>query len=358
MTPRLTALHGELTQTRLKILETVQGGVTGLREENREVRCRQDRMISDLNETRGELRQLLELADTLRPLAELQAAAEQPGDVTGPYPPIEPAPGPTPATGPTAPAAAQPPASPDTDSQGGTMDDNERQAQPEHRGQGDVLKQRIVAAYQGSAPTAPATPAVASPSGGGQEEDPRVTHGVLLLKAAEVASVDLVAHRDTWEWLTALAVDHDHFRTPPSVEDVKEGRVQTVLSGRSIIGLLIKLWDTRSTATPLEADWALATTTYNRIAADLTTVNGEGQTLRIVLDDGLPTQTTTEPQHTGRRPPVCMGRDGGRPTVAQPEALTDRGEGLRAFKCGGEAPVVRANGPALVTSLARGDKVS
>ncbi|MFE2943360.1 hypothetical protein ACFXKG_30550 [Streptomyces sp. NPDC059255] len=52
----LTALHGELAQGRLKILEVVQGGVTGLREENREVRRRQDRMISDLNETRGELR--------------------------------------------------------------------------------------------------------------------------------------------------------------------------------------------------------------------------------------------------------------------------------------------------------------
>ncbi|MEW2071936.1 hypothetical protein [Streptomyces sp. NPDC007346] len=285
----LTALHGELTQTRLKLLETIQGGITGLREENREVRRRQDRMISDLNETRGELRQLLELADTLRPLAELQKPTEEPGDVIGPYPPTEPVPDPDPATGPTAPTAAQPPASPDTDFQGGTMDDSKRQAQPEpepeRRGQDDVLKQRIEAAYQGnSTPTAPA----ASSSAFRQEEDPRVTHGVLLLKAAGVASVDLVAHRDTWEWLTALAVDHDHFRTPPSVEDVKEGRVQTVLSGRSLIGLLIKLWDTRSTATPLEADWALATTTYNRIAADLTTVNGEGQTLRIVLDDGLP----------------------------------------------------------------------
>ncbi|MFD3649636.1 hypothetical protein ACFWVT_31905 [Streptomyces cyaneofuscatus] len=103
-----------------------------------------------------------------------------------------------------------------------------------------------------------------------------------------MASVDLVVHRDTWEWLTALAVDHDHFRTPPSVEDVKEGRVQTVLPGRSLIALLIKLWDTRHTTTPLEADWALATTAYNRIAADLTSVNGEGQTIRIVLDDGLP----------------------------------------------------------------------
>ncbi|MEW2093846.1 MobF family relaxase [Streptomyces sp. NPDC006682] len=56
-TAGLIALHGELAQTRLKILETVQGGITGLREENREVRRRQDRMISDLNETRGELRQ-------------------------------------------------------------------------------------------------------------------------------------------------------------------------------------------------------------------------------------------------------------------------------------------------------------
>ncbi|MFC8658162.1 hypothetical protein ACFUCT_23625 [Streptomyces parvus] len=283
----LTALHGELTQTRLKILETIQGGITGLREENREVRRRQDRMISDLNETRGELRQLLELADTLRPLAELQAAAEQPGDVTGAYPPTEPAPDPTPATGPTAPTAAQPPASPDTDSQGGTVEYHEHQAQPdpEHGGQDDVLKQRIEAAYQGNnAPTTP--PPAASPSD--QQEDPRVNHGVLLLKAAGVASVDLIAHRDTWEWLTALAVDHDHFRTPPSVEDVKEGRIQTVLSGRSLIGLLIKLWDTRHATTPLEADWALATTAYNRIAAELTAVDGEGQTIRIVLDDGLP----------------------------------------------------------------------
>ncbi|MEW9515006.1 hypothetical protein [Streptomyces bacillaris] len=283
----LTALHGELTQTWLKILEAIQGGVTGLQEENREVRRRQDRMISDLSETRGELRQLLELADLLRPLAELQAAAEEPGNVTGPYPPTEPVPDPDQATGPTAPT--QPPTSPDTDSQGGTMEYHEHQAQPEpeHGDQDDVLKQRIETAYQGnSTPTAP--PTAASPSASGPEEDPRVTHGVLLLKAAGVASVDLVAHRDTWEWLAALAVDHDHFRTPPSVEDVKEGRIQTVLSGRSLIALLIKLWDTRSAATPLEADWALATTAYKRIAADLTGVDGAGQTIRIVLDDGLP----------------------------------------------------------------------
>ncbi|OKJ48724.1 hypothetical protein [Streptomyces sp. CB02115] len=74
----LTALHGELTQSRLKFLELVQTGVTGVREENREVRRRQDRMISDLNETRGELRQLLDLTHILRPLAELQRPADEP----------------------------------------------------------------------------------------------------------------------------------------------------------------------------------------------------------------------------------------------------------------------------------------
>ncbi|MFJ8769872.1 hypothetical protein [Streptomyces clavifer] len=284
----LTALHGDLTQTRLKILEVVQGGVTGLREENREVRRRQDRMISDLNETRGELRQLLELADTLRPLAELQRPADEPD--TGAPTPVEPA-APEPSLEPgyePAASATAPPASSDTDFQGGTMESHQQQPQPEperqNRDQDDALKRAIQAAYQGNG--TPAAPSSApAPTGG---EDPRVNHGVLLLKAAGVASVDLVAHRDTWEWLTALAVDHDHFRTPPSVEDVKEGRVQTVLSGRSLIGLLIKLWDTRHTTTPLEADWALATTAYNRIAAELTGVDGEGQTIRIVLDDGLP----------------------------------------------------------------------
>ncbi|CAK7286826.1 hypothetical protein [Streptomyces misionensis] len=43
----LTALHGELSQSHLKILEKIEGGVTGLREENREIRRRQNRKISD-----------------------------------------------------------------------------------------------------------------------------------------------------------------------------------------------------------------------------------------------------------------------------------------------------------------------
>ncbi|MFE2943361.1 hypothetical protein ACFXKG_30555 [Streptomyces sp. NPDC059255] len=172
------------------------------------------------------------------------------------------------------------------------MEDSERQSQPEpqNKDQDPALKQAIEAAYQGTS-TSAAQPAAAAPQAFTDAQDPRIAHGVLLLKTAGVASAEMIAHRDTWEWLTALAVDHSHFRTPPSVDDFKEGRVQTVLSGRSLIALLIELWNTRSTATPLQGDWALATASYNRIAAELADVTGQGETIRIVLDDGLPQGT-------------------------------------------------------------------
>jgi hypothetical protein len=282
----LTALHGDVTQSRLKILEQLQAGVTGLREENREVRRRQDRMISDLNETRGELRQLLDLVDLLRPFPLPGGTGDTSGEGTRPQEaPHEPEAG----YDSSASAEGHPPVSTDTESRGATMENAEHRPQPEIGEDQDLaLKRAIEAAYQGTGTSAGQPAAAATSQASAGAEDPQVAHGVLLLKAAGVASAELIAHRDTWEWLAALAVDHSHFRTPPSVEDIKEGRVQTVLSGRSLIALLIELWNTRSTATPLQGDWALAMTTYNRIAAELTDVTGQGETIRIVLDDGLP----------------------------------------------------------------------
>ncbi|MEU6672364.1 hypothetical protein [Streptomyces sp. NPDC046727] len=166
------------------------------------------------------------------------------------------------------------------------MENTECQPQPDQE-QDLALKNAIEAAYQGKG-ASHAQPSGATPQASASAEDPQVGHGVLLLKAAGVASAELIAHRDTWEWLAALAVDHSHFGTPPAVEDFKEGRVRTVLSGRSLIALLIELWNTRSTATPLEGDWAMAVTSYNRIASELTDVTGQGDAVRIVLDDGLP----------------------------------------------------------------------
>ncbi|MFC7933266.1 hypothetical protein [Streptomyces cinereoruber] len=119
----------------------------------------------------------------------------------------------------------------------------------------------------------------------GKPQDPEVEHGVLLLRAVGVASAEVVAHRHTWEWLAARAADHDHFRTPPAVDDLPDGCIRTTVSGRSLIALLIVLWETRETA-GLNGDWALASTTYQRAATVLTGVTGQGATIRIVLDDG------------------------------------------------------------------------
>ncbi|MFL9658690.1 hypothetical protein ACJ7VE_33815 [Streptomyces sp. PB17] len=286
----LTALHGDVTQSRLKILEQLQAGVTGLREENREVRRRQDRMISDLNETRGELQQLLDLVDVLRSFAPPEGTGDTSGEGTQPQETAQPS---EPEVGYDSSTSAEghPSVSTDADSQGGTMENAEHRPQPETGEEQAVLKRAIEAAYRGTGTSAGQPAAAATSQASAGTENSQVAHGVLLLKAAGVASAELIAHRDTWEWLAALAVDHSHFRTPPSVEDIKEGRVQTVLSGRSLIALLIELWNTRSTATPLEGDWALAMTTYNRIAAELTDVTGQGETIRIVLDDGLPHAT-------------------------------------------------------------------
>ncbi|MER5782965.1 hypothetical protein ABT104_14760 [Streptomyces mobaraensis] len=287
----LAALHGGVTQGRLKIQEAVQTGVTGLREENREVRRRQDRMAGDLNGTRAELfRRLGELTDLLRAAAPPAAGPE-------PHPTSSPHPGHGPATNSTA-QAADPGDEADIDQQGETMENTGRRSQP-HGDEADeadeslALKRAIETAYHGTGSGGSAgTPSAASrPSEHRSEHrsgDPRVDHGVLLLKAAGVASTELVAHRDTWEWLCALAVRHGHFRTPPAVEDAENGRVRTVLSGRSLIALLVELWNARSTVAPLDADWALAATAYHRIASELATVSGRGETIRIVLDDGLP----------------------------------------------------------------------
>ncbi|PJN14674.1 hypothetical protein CG724_33600 [Streptomyces sp. CB02120-2] len=286
----LSALHGELAQARMKIQEVVQNGVTGLREENRELRRRQDKMITDLQESREEVRQeiqqLRDLADLLRgfiPAAAPAAAPQQapPGAGADAGPGQD---GNAATAGPSTPQAA-----PDHDDQGENMEhaagQEPRKAAGSEPEEETGLKNAIEAAYRGTA-----TGAVLAPVATGQmpqPEDPQVAHGVLLLKAAGVASAELVLHRDTWEFLSALAVDHGHFRTPPAVEDVKEGRIKAALSGRSLIAVLIELWNTRTTATVLEADWALATTAYNRIAAELAGATGSGETIRITLDDRL-----------------------------------------------------------------------
>ncbi|MFJ6784324.1 hypothetical protein [Streptomyces yangpuensis] len=161
----LPALHGELAQARMKIQEVVQNGVTGLREENRELRRRQDKMIADLQESREEAREeiqrLRELADLLRgfvPAAAPAAVPPQPAPAAG----AKAGPGQDGTVetgGPSAPQAA-----PDHDDQGENMEHTAGQDPQKATGSEPVeetgLKNAIEAAYRGTATVpASATPA-------------------------------------------------------------------------------------------------------------------------------------------------------------------------------------------------------
>ncbi|MFJ1839034.1 hypothetical protein ACIOJ9_34865 [Streptomyces sp. NPDC088175] len=288
----LTDGQDAIGRQHLKILETVQAGTSGLREENRELRRRQERLISDVTEARQDVATVrAELAQALlaapSPVPPENAAA--PATETHPSPrtdtPAEPEeepmnhsePGPAPHSSGARPAGAG----------------------PENGIGQEPLKRAAAAAYRGTAPAAQSgtvvpqqarrqeEPAAEQPAGEGLV--PEVLHGVRLMKAAGVALAELVCHRDTWEYLTGLSTNQTHFRTPPNVDDIKDGRVRVALSGRSLIALLIALWDTRDEAEFLTADWALAATAYDRFAAELDTVGrGTQHTVRITLDDGAP----------------------------------------------------------------------
>ncbi|MCX4400156.1 hypothetical protein OG887_43650 (plasmid) [Streptomyces sp. NBC_00053] len=275
-----------IRQQYLKILETVQAGTSGLREENRELRRRQERLISKVTEARQDVSTVrTELAQARlaapSPLPENTAA---PAAETRPLPDTD-----TPAEseeepmnhsepGPVPHASAVRPAG----------------AGPENGNGQEALKRAAAAAYRGAAPAAQSGPVI--PQQARRQEQPaaerlapEVQHGVRLMKAAGVALAELVCHRDTWEYLTGLSTNQTHFRTPPNVDDIKDGRVRVALSGRSLIALLIALWDTRDEAEFLTADWALAATAYDRFATELDTVSqGTQHIVRITLDDGAP----------------------------------------------------------------------
>lgn len=76
------------------------------------------------------------------------------------------------------------------------------------------------------------------------------------------------------------------------------------LSGRSLIALLITLWDTRAESDALDADWVLAATVYDRITRELDTITaGAGHhTVRITLDDGITPDTPETEQTTDPAP--------------------------------------------------------
>ncbi|MEU3954051.1 hypothetical protein AB0F45_17290 [Streptomyces achromogenes] len=147
-------------------------------------------------------------------------------------------------------------------------------------------------------------------------------HRNLLKTAARVSSASLLCHRDIWEFVTAHAGRHPHFRVPPQVAGEGEERIRAALSGRSLIALLISLHSVKHTASDGDGDQELAATLYERIEESLTDLSPSGQPVTITLDDrtapGTPTaesrdEADDEPETPGTPP-------------ASPEQDTDPGE--------------------------------
>ncbi|MEU0440584.1 hypothetical protein ABZ202_12535 [Streptomyces sp. NPDC006186] len=273
----LRALHDSVTDNR-RLLGRIDDGVSQLRSEDEAARHRLDLTNSGLNGIQHELRGLRELVESLRPLVAADSRSS-------------PSPEPEPADDGDDSAAARPTDSSDTASQGGTMENSEASRAEqgrEHTPDQDLALKRAIETGGEDPGGSDVPPDGDRAQSSSVAQDPQVEHGRLLLKAAGVSSVELIAHHHTWEWLLVQAIGQPHFRISHTVEDFGAGRIRTVLSGRSLIALLLGLWNTRCTAAALEGDWPLAVTSYQRIAAGLAEVCGQGETVRIVLDDGLP----------------------------------------------------------------------
>ncbi|WP_330242603.1 hypothetical protein [Streptomyces sp. NBC_00525] len=151
-------------------------------------------------------------------------------------------------------------------------------------------------------------------------------HSELLKRAARVSSVDLLCHRDIWEFVTAQAGRHPHFRVPPQVADEGAERIRAAVSGRSLIALLISLHAVEHAARDGDGDRELAATLYERIETSLAALAGQGEPVTITLDDrtppvtsphvpsaaagDAPDQPTSEQAHRSPpQPPVADGED-------------------------------------------------
>ncbi|RSS34795.1 hypothetical protein EF902_39780 [Streptomyces sp. WAC05858] len=144
-------------------------------------------------------------------------------------------------------------------------------------------------------------------------------HSALLKTTARVSSASLLCHRDIWEFITAHAGRHPHFRVPPQVADEGDERIRAALSGRSLIALLISLHSIKRTASDGDGDRELATTLYERIEESLTGLTPSGKPVTITLDDRTApapntltaesgTEAEGEPENTGT-PPASTEQD-------------------------------------------------
>ncbi|WP_158717265.1 hypothetical protein [Streptomyces sp. NRRL F-4474] len=289
-----------MDQTRQKVLEAVAQGTMGLREENRELRRRQERMLTDLAEARSGLEALsrrLEGSVQAVPLVKTEEAS--------PLAAVAPA---------SAESEVQPPAGPDAaepEVLGEPAELLERSDGKEPRVLEEVRNAHGHGNTAGKPETAPhLTPVAETVQEPAQvdQEDQRA-HLRCLLSAAAIASATLICHRETWDFIAEHTTGHTHFRLPERIDDADGGRVETSLSGRSLLAVLTMMWkvtreregDATSPGGGEQdlATWALAAAVYRRtaLAVDRVThlAEKENGPALIVLDDRSTRTTGPDP---------------------------------------------------------------
>ncbi|MEU7161148.1 hypothetical protein AB0A98_32725 [Streptomyces chrestomyceticus] len=157
-----------------------------------------------------------------------------------------------------------------------------------HEGDHDVPHAALEASEQG-------------PSDSAEEPYPLTEEGRIwaIMRAGRVASSTLVCHRDTWEFVAAQVGSHPHFRTPP-LEERENGLVAAILSGRSLVAMLLALY--RVASVPISqpdgegtaelniyADWAMASQVYYATARVLSKAYyEEGDPVVVTIDSRVP----------------------------------------------------------------------
>lgn len=299
-----TALGERVDASRREITEAVATQVSDLHADNRETRNRVNNAaasLSEINKSLPGLRQdvadLAETVDALRTAVSELFAHLPDSSVAAPA---------------LAPSAGQaPPQSPDqagyadtgspdrTAEASGTAvappDPSETEA-----GTSEDAEQRQTAAEEVAAtPTeaggdttgTPPVPASASERDGSSVRGELARHDIVLDSAATVGTVHLVCHRELWDFIQEHAADIPHFRAPASPCEEGQDRLRITLSGRSVIGVLIAMRDTRTKNAKYGKDdgtWALAGAVYKRMAHDLaTTSRNDTMPLTVVFDDGI-----------------------------------------------------------------------
>ncbi|MFF7415770.1 hypothetical protein [Streptomyces lydicus] len=305
LTEEITSVGQRLDGSRREVLDVIATEVGNLRDEARETRNRANHAATSAGETNKAVavlhREVSNVTDALAALqrsldalaARLSDTAAQPLHASVVPPALD---SDQASQAALSPLGAESAAEPNTraatrDQRNGYRADGTAPAPEAQPGPEEAVHQRAAAAKDCSnpQPDRPREPLSDTPSKDGSSTA-LAKHDLVLNSAATVGTVNIVCHRDLWDFVQERAVDVAHFRVPGALTEEGQERVRVTLSGRSVIGLLIAMRTTQFESAPYGKDdgtWALSQAVYDRLAHDLAAARRDGGTpLTVVFDDG------------------------------------------------------------------------